>query len=73
MTTGAIGRGTLGSPIATGYMMVAATKAVLDKTPIQDGFTIKGIGPAKVDAVDHNIQFNAILDITKDNAKSFGF
>lgn len=73
LKTGAIDRGTLWSPIVNGYVMAATAKAIMDGEKIEDGFSVEDAGSATVNQEARNIQFNAILDITKDNVAEYGF
>jgi simple sugar transport system substrate-binding protein len=65
--------GFLWDPKDAGYAMVAVAKKMIDKEPIKEGMEIKGLGPANVDPKAKLIKFDAILDITADNADKLGF
>jgi simple sugar transport system substrate-binding protein len=58
------------NPIDSGYAMVAVAKQMLDGKPFVDGADIGGIGAAKVDAANHSIQFDKLLEITTGNVDS---
>jgi len=65
--------GFLWDPKDAGYAMVAIAKKMIDKEPIEEGMEIKGLGPANVDPKVKLVKFDAILDITADNADKLGF
>ena len=65
--------GFLWDPKDAGYAMVAIAKKMIDKEPIEEGMEIKGLGPANVDPKMKLVKFDAILDITADNADKLGF
>jgi len=65
--------GFLWDPKDAGYAMVAVAKKMIDKEPIEEGMEIKGLGPANVDPKVKLVKFDAILDITADNADKLGF
>jgi len=65
--------GFLWDPKDAGYAMVAVAKKMIDKEPIEEGLEIKGLGPANVDPKMKLVKFDAILDITADNADKLGF
>jgi len=65
--------GFLWDPKDAGYAMVAVAKKMIDKEPIEEGMEIKGLGPANVDPKMKLVKFDAILDITADNADKLGF
>ena len=65
--------GFLWDPKDAGYAMVAVAKKMIDKEPIEEGLEIKGLGPAIVDPKMKLVKFDAILDITADNADKLGF
>ena len=65
--------GFLWDPKDAGYSMVAVAKKMIDKEPIEEGMEIKGLGPANVDPKVKLVKFDAILDITADNADKLGF
>jgi simple sugar transport system substrate-binding protein len=65
--------GFLWDPKDAGYAMVAVAKKMIDKEPVKEGMEIKGLGPANVDPKAKLIKFDAILDITADNADKLGF
>ena len=70
---GYIQEGFLWDPRDAGYALVAVAKKMLDKQEIKNGMEIKGLGPANVDTKDHVIKFDAILEITAENADKLGF
>jgi simple sugar transport system substrate-binding protein len=65
--------GFLWDPKDAGYAMVAVAKKMIDKEPVKEGMEIKGLGPANVDPKVKLVKFDAILDITADNADKLGF
>lgn len=65
--------GFLWDPKDAGYALVAVAKKMIDKETIKEGMEIKGLGPASVDLKTQLIKFDAILDITADNADKLGF
>ena len=65
--------GFLWDPKDAGYAMVAVAKKMIDKEPVKEGMEIKGLGPANVDPKAKLVKFDAILDITADNAEKLGF
>lgn len=65
--------GFLWDPKDAGYAMVAVAKKMIDKEEIKNGMEVKGLGPANVDQAARLIKFDAILDITADNADKLGF
>ncbi len=65
--------GFLWDPKDAGYAMVAVAKKMIDKEPVEEGMEIKGLGPANVDPKVKLVKFDAILDITADNADKLGF
>jgi simple sugar transport system substrate-binding protein len=65
--------GFLWDPKDAGYALVAVAKKMIDKEPIKDGMQIKGLGAASVDPQTKLIKFDAILDITAENADKLGF
>lgn len=65
--------GFLWDPKDAGYALVAVAKKMIDKEPVKEGMEIKGLGPANVDPKVRLIKFDAILDITADNAEKLGF
>jgi simple sugar transport system substrate-binding protein len=65
--------GFLWDPKDAGYAMVAVAKKMIDKEEIKNGMEVKGLGPANVDQATRLIKFDAILDITADNADKLGF
>ncbi len=58
---------TLWNPIDSGYAMVAVARLLLDGKEIKDGLEIKGVGKASVDVGKKAIQFDKMLEITKEN------
>jgi simple sugar transport system substrate-binding protein len=65
--------GFLWDPKDAGYAMVAVAKKMIDKAEIKNGMEVKGLGSANVDQATRLIKFDAILDITADNADKLGF
>jgi simple sugar transport system substrate-binding protein len=65
--------GFLWDPKDAGYALVAVAKKMIDKEPVKEGMEIKGLGPANVDSKAKLVKFDAILDITADNAEKLGF
>jgi simple sugar transport system substrate-binding protein len=65
--------GFLWDPKDAGYALVAVAKKMIDKEPVKEGMEIKGLGPANVDPKAKLVKFDAILDITADNAEKLGF
>jgi simple sugar transport system substrate-binding protein len=55
------------NPIDSGVAMVAVGKQMMDGKPLVDGADIGGLGKAHVDAANHEIQFDKILEVTTDN------
>jgi simple sugar transport system substrate-binding protein len=70
---GCMQQGFLWDPKDAGYALVAVARKMIDKTEIMDKMEIKGLGPANVDANARLIKFDAILDITAENADKLGF
>lgn len=68
---GSLNEGVLWSPKDAGYVMTWIAKQILDGKPITDGMEMPRIG--KIALNGRVVQANAILDITKDNATTFGF
>ncbi|NTU79882.1 MAG: autoinducer 2 ABC transporter substrate-binding protein [Chloroflexales bacterium] len=68
---GSLKQGLLWDPKDAGYGLVWLAKELLAKQPIASGSEIPGIGPVTVEG--KVIKADAIIDITKDNAASFGF
>jgi hypothetical protein len=46
---------------------------MIDKQEIKNGMKLKGLGPANVDPKARLIKFDAILNITAENADKLGF
>ena len=46
---------------------------MIDKEKIENGMEVKELGPANVDQTTRLVKFDAILDITSDNADKLGF
>jgi simple sugar transport system substrate-binding protein len=65
--------GFLWDPKDAGYAMVAVAKKMIDKEKIENGMEVKELGPANVDQTTRLVKFDAILDITSDNADKLGF
>src|SRR5512136_2061154 len=70
---GCMQQGFLWDPKDAGYAMVAVAKMMIDKQEIKNGMQIKGLGPANVDPKGRLIKFDAILNITAENAGKLGF
>ncbi len=68
---GSLKHGVLWDPKDAGYGLVWLAKALLDGKKIENGVEIPDIG--KVTVEGKVIKADAIIDITKDNAESFGF
>lgn len=73
LTQGYMQHGFLWDPKDAGYALVAVAKKMIDKEPVKEGMEIKGLGPANVDPKAKLVKFDAILDITADNAEKLGF
>jgi len=70
---GCMQQGFLWDPKDAGYAMVAVAKMMIDKQEIKNGMQLKGLGPANVDPKGRLIKFDAILNITAENADKLGF
>jgi simple sugar transport system substrate-binding protein len=70
---GCMQQGFLWDPKDAGYAMVAVAKMMIDKQEIKNGMQLKGLGPATVDPKARLIKFDAILNITAENADKLGF
>jgi simple sugar transport system substrate-binding protein len=70
---GTMKHGYLWDPKDAGYALVSVAKMLVDGQEIKDGMELKGLGPAHVDAAEKLIKFDAILDITGENADKLGF
>ena len=70
---GYMDHGFLWDPKDAGFALVAVAKRILDKEEIKQGIEIKGLGPATVEFDKKLIKFDAILDITAENADKLGF
>lgn len=70
---GCMQQGFLWDPKDAGYAMVAVAKMMIDKQEIKNGMQLKGLGPANVDPKGRLIKFDAILNITAENAGKLGF
>ncbi len=70
---GALNAGFLWDPKDAGYAAVAVAKKVLDKQPIEPGFSLPELGKAEVDPAKRQIKFDQIKTFTANNAASFGF
>jgi simple sugar transport system substrate-binding protein len=68
---GSLDAGVLWSPKDAGYVMTWMAKQLLDGKQITDGEELPRIGKIKLN--DRVVQANAVLDINKDNALTFGF
>jgi simple sugar transport system substrate-binding protein len=70
---GCMQQGFLWDPKDAGYAMVAVAKMMIDKQEIKNGMQLKGLGPANVYPKGRLIKFDAILNITAENADKLGF
>ena len=63
MKAGAITRGFLWNPIDAGYAMVQLGNVLAKGGEVKDGMDLPGIGAVKVEAADHVVRANKMLDI----------
>lgn len=68
---GSMKHGILWDPKDAGYAMTWVAKQLIDGKKIENGMTIPGLG--KVVVENDVIKIDALIDITKANADSFGF
>ena len=68
---GSLQHGALWDPKPVGFAMVYVAQAILQGQSITDGMAIPGLGPVRVQG--KNIELNAMLKITKENAGQLGF
>ncbi len=68
---GSMDHGILWDPKDAGYGLVWVAKQMLDGKEIKEGLEIPGIGPVELDG--NIIKVDAMIDITADNAESYGF
>jgi len=68
---GLISHGFLWDPKDAGYAQIYIAKAILDGKQIKPGFEVPGLGKATIEG--NVIKFDAIIDITAENALSYGF
>ena len=71
LKNGCLKHGILWDPKDAGYGMVWLGKYMLDGNTVAQGMEIPGLGPATLN--QNILQFDAMIDITKDNVDSFGF
>ena len=70
---GIMSYGYLWDPKDAGYALVAVAKKMIDGEEIKEGLELKGLGKAEIDPKTRLIKFDAILDITGENADKLGF
>ena len=68
---GSLKHGILWDPKDAGYAMTWVAKQLIDGKKIENGMTVPGLG--KVTVEGDVIKIDALIDITKANADSFGF
>jgi simple sugar transport system substrate-binding protein len=73
LTGGFVKHAYLWDPKDAGYALVAVAQRLLTGAGDLQGASFPGLGAAAVDTETRDIVFNKILDITADNADSFGF
>jgi len=73
LAQGYINTGFLWDPADAGYSLVYVAKLLVDGFPVYEGMTVPGMGAANIDAENHIIKFDKILEITAENAESLGF
>jgi len=71
LKNGCMDWGILWDPRDAGYGMVWLAKHILDGGKVTDGLEIPGIGAAQLEG--NILKFDAMIDITAENAESFGF
>lgn len=70
---GYIRKGFLWDPKDAGYALTIIADKILKGEAIDSSLTIPGLGQASVDAKNHVIRFNKILEVDKTNARTLGF
>ncbi|MFW5889348.1 MAG: autoinducer 2 ABC transporter substrate-binding protein [Bacillota bacterium] len=73
LKNGGMDYGYLWDPKDAGFAQVYIAKYILDGNEIEDGMEIPGLGKAEVDAENKVIKVDAMIDITAENAASYGF
>lgn len=70
---GSLTYGYLWDPKDAGYALISVAKMLVEGKEIKDGMELKDLGAADVDTDAKLIKFDAILDITGENADQLGF
>ncbi|MFW6381586.1 MAG: substrate-binding domain-containing protein, partial [Bacillota bacterium] len=73
LQSGGMDYGYMWDPKDAGFAQAYIAKHILDGKEIEDGMEIPGLGEAMVDHENKVIKVDAMIDITADNAHTYGF
>jgi simple sugar transport system substrate-binding protein len=73
LQTGGVDYGYLWDPKDAGFAQIYLAKYILDGNEVVDGMEIPGLGKAEVDTENRVVKVDAMIDITAENANSYGF